>query len=357
MAAQSLKYKSSGVDIDVADQFIQKIKPLIKTTERPEVLSSIGHYAGLFRLDKDKYRSPVLVASTDGVGTKLRLALQWNRLEGLGQDLVAMSANDLLCLGAEPLFFLDYFATGKLHIEQAATLLKSITGACREIGCTLLGGETAEMPSLYRKGDFDLAGFLVGVVEQDQIIDGARIRPGDKLVGLSSSGIHSNGFSLIRKIVTQKKLLPRKKYPSLSKSLDELLLAPTHLYGSLVLPLRTQFDLRGLAHITGGGFWDNIPRILPKDCRVVVRRSSWKMPALFEWIQKMGHISEEEMFRVFNCGIGLVAVVPAEQAEPLARTIRSQGQAKGIDAWVIGEVLSRNGKDKSPDAADPIEIL
>ncbi len=344
--AKPLTYKDAGVDIDTANRFIERIKPFVKRTERPEVLSSVGHYAGLFRLDMGKFRDPILVSSTDGVGTKLKLALEWNRLEGLGQDLVAMSANDILCLGAEPLFFLDYFATGHLDVGRATTILEGIANACREVGCSLLGGETAEMPKIYRGDDFDLAGFIVGVVERDAIIDGSQIAVGDRLIGLASSGFHSNGFSMVRKIVATKKLVPQKKYPGLSRPLGEILLEPTFLYGKAVLALKHSFSLHGIAHITGGGLLENIPRILPPPCRAVIHEGTWPRPAVFQLIQKWGRMEDEEMCRVFNCGLGLILVVPAGESAGCLEEIR-----KSHEAWVVGEVVSRQGQDA------PIEIV
>jgi phosphoribosylformylglycinamidine cyclo-ligase len=338
MTAPAATYKDAGVDIDAANTFIRKIKPLVKETERPEVLSSIGHYAGLFALDKSKWRDPVLVASTDGVGTKLKLALEWRRLEGLGQDLVAMSANDILCLGAEPLFFLDYFATGRLEIKTASVILEGIAKACREIRCALLGGETAEMPKIYRGKDFDLAGFVVGIVEKGEIVDGSRIDAGDQVIGIASSGPHSNGYSLIRKIIRGKKV---------PKTLRESLLAPTRLYVNLVKDLKQSFPLHGIAHITGGGLLENLPRLFPDRCRGILHKNSWPRPPVFQQIQKWGRVPEEEMNRVFNCGIGLMLVVPSRESEAALRYLRERNE----QAWRIGEIRER-GK-----GAAPLEIL
>jgi len=341
MAPRALTYKDAGVDIDAADAFVENIKPYVRKTERSEVLSSIGHYAGLFALNRDRFREPVLVSSTDGVGTKLKLALEWDLLDGLGQDLVAMSANDVLCLGAEPLFFLDYFATGKLEVPKATALVKGIAQACADIGCTLLGGETAEMPNIYRGGDFDLAGFLVGVVEKSEIIDGSKVKPGDRILGIASSGVHSNGFSLVRKIIARKKLSPDKKYPGLKKPLGESLLAPTELYVRLVQELKKDFDLRAIAHITGGGLPGNLPRVYPESCRAVLHGNSWPRPSLFQWLQKWGQLDDEEMLRVFNCGIGLTLIVPQNQVNGVLSSLKQ----KGREAWEIGEVLARRDGD------------
>ncbi len=343
MTARALTYKEAGVDIDAADQFIHKIKPFVKKTDRPEVLSSIGHYAGLFALDNGRYRNPVLVSSTDGVGTKVKLALDWDRLEGLGQDLVAMSANDVLCMGAEPLFFLDYFATGKLDVDRASRILKGIAQACKDIGCALLGGETAEMPQVYRGGDFDLAGFLVGIVERDRIIDGTKVKPGDKILGLASSGVHSNGFSLVRKILTRKKISPEKKYPGLNRPLADALMEPTRLYVKNILKAGQSFPLKGIAHITGGGLIENLPRVYPDSCRALLRRGSWRKKALFEWLQKWGQVPDEEMHRVFNCGVGLAVITDARDAE----AVLSELKALGEECWEIGEIVARK-KGESP---------
>lgn len=347
MATKALTYKDAGVDIDAGDDFVDKISPFVQKTRRPEVLSSIGHYAGLFALAKDKYKNPVLVSSTDGVGTKVKLALEWDILEGLGQDLVAMSVNDVLCLGAEPLFFLDYYATGKLDVARATRVVKGIAEACAEIGAALLGGETAEMPKIYRGDDFDLAGFVVGIVEKDEIIDGSKVRPGDRIIGVASNGVHSNGFSLVRKIVEKKKLSPDKKYPGMDRPLAEALLAPTRLYVKAVLDLKKNFELRGIAHITGGGLLENLPRVYPETCRAILKKNAWPLPPLFQWLQKWGHIADEEMHRVFNCGIGLTLIVPPSQANELVGALKDRGE----QAWILGEIAARGSGD------EVIEIL
>lgn len=335
MTDKPFNYKDSGVDITTANTFIQKIKPLVRQTDRPEVLSKIGHFAGLFALDLKKYRHPVLVASTDGVGTKLKIAVALNKFDTLGQDLVAMSANDILCCGAEPLFFLDYFATGKLTLEQSVPLVEGIVRACRAINCALLGGETAEMPSVYRGSEFDLAGFIVGVVEQDQILDGSKIAVGDQIIGIASSGLHSNGFSLVRKIVENHSL--ETTYPPLRRPLGEVLLEPTTLYVRTVMRLKEKFPLHGIAHITGGGLLENLNRILPKKSRAVVVRNSWPRPPLFELLQQWGRVEETEMQRVFNCGIGLMLVVPDDQADPLLQDLSANGE----QGWRIGRIEPR----------------
>lgn len=334
MRFPSYSYKQAGVDIDAANEFIQKIKPLVKTTDRPEAKSPIGHFAGLFSIPK-KYKKPLLVSSTDGVGTKLKLALEWSHVQGLGQDLVAMSANDLICLGAEPLFFLDYFATSKLQVDQAVSVIKGIVDACRDIHCTLLGGETAEMPGIYQGNDFDLAGFIVGVVEQGQVIDGSKIKSGDQIIGMASSGFHSNGFSLVRKIVADKNLLPDTIIPPLSKSLREVLLEPTKLYVRSILELKKKFRLKGIAHITGGGLLENIPRIVPKNCRIVIDQKTWSRPAIFQLMKEWGSLEEKEMQRVFNCGIGLMLVVDKKETSQVLAKLKMMKES----AKVIGEIL------------------
>jgi phosphoribosylformylglycinamidine cyclo-ligase len=338
----SLSYKKSGVDIDAAERFIENIKPFVKKTTRPEVVSTIGHYASLFEIDPKKYRAPLLVASTDGVGTKVKLAVEWDRLEGIGQDLVAMSANDILCMGAEPLFFLDYFATGKLDVAQATIVLKGVAEACEKIGAALVGGETAEMPNIYRGKDFDLAGFVVGVVEKDELVDGSKVIPGDVVIGIASSGVHSNGFSLVRKIVHLKKLDPKKKYPGLEAPLAQALLAPTKLYIKTVLGLKKKYTLKALAHITGGGLSENLPRVYPETCRAVLNKKSWPEPALFQWIRKWGKVADDEMHRVFNCGIGMTMIVSASEASDILKSLADLGEK----AWIIGEMVHRKkGED------------
>ncbi|MEW6040717.1 MAG: phosphoribosylformylglycinamidine cyclo-ligase [Elusimicrobiota bacterium] len=288
-----MSYKKAGVDIDKGNLFVKKIAG---------IAPGVGGFSGLFPLNKNEYSRPVLVASSDGVGTKLKIAQLANKHSGVGQDLVAMCVNDVLTCGAEPLFFLDYFATGKLELKTAQVIIRSIAGACKAAGCLLLGGETAEMPGLYRKGEYDLAGFAVGVVEKKQIIDGTKIKPGNVFIGLPSSGLHSNGFSLVRKIFTKSELMARA---------DELL-KPTLIYADRILSVR-RLDIRGIAHITGGGFIDNIPRILPENCRAVITKNAWQVPEIFKVIQKKGNISDKEMYRVFNMGIGMVLVIrPAE---------------------------------------------
>lgn len=337
MANKPCNYRKSGVNIDTAATFVKGLKPLVSKTNRPEVLSKIGHFAGLFSLAQAGLQRPVLVASTDGVGTKLKIAVQMKEFATLGQDLVAMSANDILCCGAEPLFFLDYFATGRLRLEQAIPLMKGIIRSCRDIHCALLGGETAEMPSVYQGDEFDLAGFIVGIVEQEKILDGSDIRVGDQIIGIASSGLHSNGFSLVRNIIRAKKISLNKIYAPLKLPLGMELLRPTRLYVNQVRALKKRFKLRGIAHITGGGLLENLNRILPAGCRAVIDRSLWPRPHLFRLLQEWGNVEEREMQRVFNCGIGLMLVVSGPQVDEILQGLKKQGDR----AWRIGDIVPR----------------
>jgi phosphoribosylformylglycinamidine cyclo-ligase len=309
--AESLSYAGAGVDIDAGDALVERIKPFARATLRPEVLTGIGGFGALVELPK-RFREPVLVSGTDGVGTKLKLAFALGRHATIGVDLVAMSVNDVLVQGAEPLFFLDYFACGKLEVELAAGVIKGIAHGCELAGCALIGGETAEMPGMYPEGEYDLAGFCVGVVEKNDIIDGRTIAPGDVVLGLASSGAHSNGYSLIRRIL-------ERAQPDLTADFDggtlaDALMAPTRIYVKPVLAASKEIPLLGLAHITGGGLMENIPRILPAGTSAVLERSAWPRPPLFEWLQRAGNVAEDEMQRVFNCGIGMVVVVAARDA-------------------------------------------
>ena len=317
-----LSYRDAGVDIDAGDALVEAIKPFAKRTMRPEVLAGIGGFGALCEIPK-KYRHPVLVSSTDGVGTKLKLAFALGRHDTVGIDLVAMSVNDVLVQGAEPLFFLDYYATGKLEPKVAADVIRGIARGCELAGCALIGGETAEMPGMYAEGEYDLAGFCVGVVERDRIIDGRAIRPGDVLLGLASSGAHSNGYSLVRRI------LERETPPA---GLD--LLSPTRIYVKSVLSLLASIPVRGLAHITGGGLTGNVPRILPQGTQARIRASSWPRPDLFRWLQQAGNVAEDEMFRVFNCGIGMVLAVAPEHRERAMNELASTGET----VYEIGRV-------------------
>ena len=318
-----LTYRDAGVDIDAGDALVERIKPAAKRTMRPEVLAGIGGFGALFELSK-KYREPVLVSGTDGVGTKLKLAFQWNRHDTVGQDLVAMSVNDILVQGAEPLFFLDYFACGRLDVNTAASVVEGIARGCELAGCALIGGETAEMPSMYPDGEYDLAGFAVGAVEKSQIIDGRSIRPGDIVLGLASSGAHSNGYSLIRKILERAR--PDLKMNIGGVPLADAVMAPTHIYVKSLLALIQALHVKGMAHITGGGLTENIPRVLPGHLTAVIERSEWPLPPLFQWLQKEGQVADAEMHRVFNCGIGMVVIVAEADAGAAMQLLSAAGE-------------------------------
>jgi phosphoribosylformylglycinamidine cyclo-ligase len=331
-------YKNAGVDIDKANDFVERIKPLIKMTARNEVVSGIGGFGGLFRLDPAKLKNPILVSSTDGVGTKLKIAQLMNKHDTIGIDLVAMSVNDVIVQGAEPLFFLDYLATGNIELEKSVQIVSGIVEGCKQAGCTLIGGETAEMPGFYKKGEYDLAGFCVGIVEADKLIDGSTISINDRIIGLASSGLHSNGFSLARDVLLKKgKLKMDTKVSVLAKTIGLELLEPTRIYVKSLLNLFKDFNIKGLVHITGGGFYDNIPRIIPKSCRCVISRNSWKIPPIFEVIHDVGQVEEKEMFRVFNMGIGMMIVVAEKEVKDVLERLASLGEK----AYQIGVVEKR----------------
>jgi phosphoribosylformylglycinamidine cyclo-ligase len=332
--SKSLTYRDAGVDIDAGNKLVENIKPFAKKTLRPEVLAGIGGFGALCRIPA-KYREPVLVSGTDGVGTKLKLAVELDRHDTIGIDLVAMSVNDILTQGAEPLFFLDYFACGKLDVATATRIVKGIAAGCEQAGCALIGGETAEMPGMYPAGEYDLAGFAVGVVEKSRIIDGSTIAAGDAVLGLASSGAHSNGYSLIRRIITQNKADLSAQLDG--KPLSDLILAPTRIYVKSVLQLMEKIPVKGLAHITGGGLVDNVPRILPEQLTARLARDSWPLPPLFKWLKQQGNVAEAEMLRVFNCGIGMVVIVGEQHAEAAAKLLRAAGET----VWCIGAVQAR----------------
>ena len=333
-SSQGLSYRDAGVDIDAGDDLVDRIKPLAKKTMREGVLAGIGGFGALFEVPK-RYKEPVLVAGTDGVGTKLRLAFEWNRHDTIGQDLVAMSVNDILVQGAEPLFFLDYFACGKLSVDTAATVVGGIVKGCELAGCALIGGETAEMPGMYPPGEYDLAGFAVGAVEKSKIITGATIAPGDAVLAIGSSGAHSNGYSLVRKIIERAGAKPSDDLGG--QSLGDVVMAPTEIYVKPLLKLISEINVKGMAHITGGGLVDNVPRVLPENIQAVLHRDSWQMPALFKWLQMKGGVADAEMVRVFNCGIGMVVIVSADQVDVAIKSLR----AEGLTAWTVGEVVER----------------
>ena len=333
-SSKGLSYRDAGVDIDAGDDLVDRIKPLAKKTMREGVLAGIGGFGALFEVPK-RYKEPVLVSGTDGVGTKLRLAFEWNRHETIGQDLVAMSVNDILVQGAEPLFFLDYFACGKLTVDTAATVVGGIAKGCELSGCALIGGETAEMPGMYPPGEYDLAGFAVGAVEKSKIITGATIVPGDVVLAIASSGAHSNGYSLVRKIIERAGAKPTDDLGG--RPLGDVVMAPTEIYVKPLLKLITEIDVKGMAHITGGGLVDNVPRVLPQNVQAVLHRDSWQMPELFRWLQMKGGVADAEMVRVFNCGIGMVVIVSPEQAEQAIASLNAQG----LKAWTVGDVVER----------------
>lgn len=333
-SSNGLSYRDAGVDIDAGDALVDRIKPLAKKTMREGVLAGIGGFGALFEVPK-RYKEPVLVSGTDGVGTKLRLAFEWNRHETIGQDLVAMSVNDILVQGAEPLFFLDYFACGKLTVDTAATVVGGIAKGCELSGCALIGGETAEMPGMYPPGEYDLAGFAVGAVEKSKIITGATIVPGDVVLAIGSSGAHSNGYSLVRKIIERAGAKPSDDLGG--RPLGDVVMAPTEIYVKPLLKLISEINVKGMAHITGGGLVDNVPRVLPENTQAVLHRDSWQMPELFRWLQMKGGVADAEMVRVFNCGIGMVVIVAQEQADTAIKSLTAQG----LKAWAVGEVVER----------------
>jgi phosphoribosylformylglycinamidine cyclo-ligase len=333
----SLTYRAAGVDIDAGDALVERIKPYARRTMRPEVLAGIGGFGALFEIGK-RYREPVLVAGTDGVGTKLKLAFMLDRHDTIGVDLVAMSVNDVLVQGAEPLFFLDYFACGRLDVEVAARVVRGIAAGCEQAGCALIGGETAEMPGMYVDGEYDLAGFAVGAVEKDGIIDGRSIVAGDVVLGLASSGPHSNGFSLIRRIVEQSRVDLRAQLPGSATTLGDALMAPTRIYVKPLLALARAMRVKGMAHITGGGLTENVPRILPASIQARIDASRWPRPPVFDWLQQQGQVADAEMHRVFNCGIGMVVIVSPSDAE---RAMALLGEA-GEQVYRIGETVAQD---------------
>jgi phosphoribosylformylglycinamidine cyclo-ligase len=327
-----ITYRNAGVDIDAGDELVERIKPRVRRSMRPEVLGGIGGFGALVEVPLDRYRKPVLVSGTDGVGTKLRLAIDTRRHDGVGIDLVAMCVNDVIVQGAEPLFFLDYFASGKLDVDVGERVVAGIIEGCVQAGCALVGGETAEMPGMYHGADYDLAGFCVGIVEKDAIIDGSRTRAGDLVLGLPSSGPHSNGFSLIRKILQVAGTDIDADVQGVR--LIDRLMAPTRIYVKPLLQLIREVSVHGLSHITGGGLVDNIPRVLPEGMEVVLQRSSWRREVVFDWLQREGRVADAEMYRVFNCGIGMTVQVSASDADRAISVLSAAGQ----EALIIGEV-------------------
>jgi phosphoribosylformylglycinamidine cyclo-ligase len=333
-----LSYRDAGVDIDAGDALVERIKPFARRTMRPEVLAGIGGFGALFEISK-RYREPVLVAGTDGVGTKLKLAFELDRHDTVGIDLVAMSVNDILVQGAEPLFFLDYFACGKLDVDTAAAVIQGIAAGCEQAGCALIGGETAEMPGMYPPGEYDLAGFAVGVVEKRGIVDGRGIAAGDVVLGLASSGAHSNGYSLIRRILERSR--PDLAAPLNGQPFADAIMAPTRIYVKPVLELLKSLPVKGMAHITGGGLTGNVPRILPERLVAEIDAGSWTLPPLFDWLRKAGNVAPAEMYRTFNCGVGFVIVVDPAGADAAVETLAELGEA----VFRIGRIRARQGNE------------
>ncbi|SCC33995.1 phosphoribosylformylglycinamidine cyclo-ligase [Gilliamella bombicola] len=337
---KSLSYKDAGVDIDAGNELVNRIKSVVKETKRPEVMGGLGGFGALCAIPQ-KYKEPILVSGTDGVGTKLRLAMDLNRHESIGIDLVAMCVNDLIVQGAEPLFFLDYYATGKLNVDVATTVVTGIAEGCKQSGCALVGGETAEMPGMYHGNDYDLAGFCVGVVEKSAMIDGSKVQDGDALIALASSGAHSNGYSLVRKIIEVSGVNPATEKLN-GKPLADHLLAPTKIYVKSVLDLIAQVDVHAIAHITGGGFWENIPRVLPENTQAVINEASWQWPAIFNWLQQVGNVSRHEMYRTFNCGVGLIIALPKQSADKAISLLNNHGEK----AWLLGEIKHATSSER-----------
>lgn len=337
----AINYKDSGVDIDATDRFIDSVKGDIHTTHGPQVLGGIGGFGGAYLLEASRYKEPVLISGTDGVGTKLKLAFQMNRHDTVGIDLVAMSVNDILTLGAKPLFFLDYYATSRLELEVSKKVIHGIVTGCKQAGCALLGGETAELPDFYKPNEYDLAGFAVGVVEKSEIVDGSKISPGDAVIGIKSSGAHSNGFSLIRKIFDKQRLSLTDKFPGVNQTVGDVLLTPTKIYVSTILQLMAEHpgSILGMSHITGGGLPGNLIRILPENCSMKIDWDSWQRPPVMEWIYRAGELSLEEFRSVFNCGIGYVLVVEASKTQPILTSLRKLGE----QSFLIGEIIKNRG--------------
>lgn len=331
---QSLSYKDAGVDIDAGNALVENIKGAVKRTKRPEVMGGLGGFGSVCQLPTG-YKEPVLVAGTDGVGTKLRLAIDLAKHDTVGIDLVAMCVNDLIVQGAEPLFFLDYYATAKLDVDIASSVVEGIAEGCLQSGCALVGGETAEMPGMYHQGDYDIAGFCVGVAEKSRLIDGTKVMAGDQLIALGASGPHSNGFSLIRKVLEVNSTDTNELLEG--KSIADHLLEPTKIYVKSVLELIKTVEVNALSHITGGGFWENIPRVLPATAQAVINGNSWQWPSIFNWLKEQGNITEHEMYRTFNCGVGMIIAVPADKVELSIDLLNANGEK----AWHIGEIIEK----------------
>lgn len=334
---QELTYKKAGVDITAGNALVEKIKGIAVRTKRPEVLSSLGGFSSLFEIPVEKYKQPLLVSTTDGVGTKLKLAIDAKFHQSIGIDLVAMCVNDIIVTGAEPLYFLDYFATGHLDVDTAHTIISGIGEGCLQAGCSLVGGETAEMPGMYQGEDYDLAGFCVGIVDKSKLLTGQNVKTGDVLIGIASSGAHSNGYSLIRKILETKQVNPFETKLQ-NKPLIETLLTPTKIYVKSILALCKEGLLKSAAHITGGGIVENVPRVIPANCAAQIDLKSWQIPEIFNWLQKMGNVPQEDMWRTFNCGVGMVVCVDREHAKDALRILEERGEI----AWVIGKIVEKS---------------
>ncbi len=340
---KKITYKSAGVSIDAGNRFVELIKPLAKSTYNRHVKGGIGGFAGLYSIPPGKYKNPLLVASTDGVGTKLKIAFMTGKLDTIGIDLVAMNVNDIITCGAEPLFFLDYLATSKLKPEEGVEIIKGIVEGCKKSGCVLLGGETAEMPGFYKEGEFDLAGFVMGIVDRGELIDGSKVKPGNVVIGIASSGLHSNGYSLARKVFFEKLKLDLSDIPTpLSRPLGEELLEPTRIYVKAVIHLKREFQISAAAHITGGGLLENIPRVIPEGCTVFLDSSLWEIPPIIELIRMESRIDREEMFKTFNCGIGMALVVAEGEADGVLKELKRIGEK----ADIIGGVRRRKKGDR-----------
>ena len=331
--SKSLSYRDAGVNIDAGNAFVEKIKASVASTNRPGVMGGFGGFGGCFELPEN-YKQPVLVSGTDGVGTKLKLAIDLNRHDTIGIDLVAMCVNDILVLGAEPLYFLDYYATGELNTEVAASVVEGIAEGCRQSNAALIGGETAEMPGMYGKGDYDLAGFCVGVVEKQNIIDGSKVKAGDVLIAIASSGPHSNGYSLVRKIIEVSQADINATFGESGGTLGDALLAPTRIYVKTIHQLLAKFDIHAMAHITGGGLLENIPRVLPENTQAVIDENSWQLPDVFQWLQENGNVELNEMYRTFNCGVGMVLIASADEADAIISALKQNDET----AWALGTI-------------------
>ena len=331
--SKSLSYRDAGVNIDAGNAFVEKIKSSVASTNRPGVMGGFGGFGGCFELPSN-YKQPVLVSGTDGVGTKLKLAIDLNKHDTIGIDLVAMCVNDILVLGAEPLYFLDYYATGELNTDVAASVVEGIAEGCRQSNAALIGGETAEMPGMYGKGDYDLAGFCVGIVEKQDIIDGSKVKAGDVMVAIASSGPHSNGYSLVRKIIEVSQADINETFGSGDRTLGDALLAPTRIYVKAIHDLLAKFDIHAMAHITGGGLLENIPRVLPENTQAVINRDSWQFPEVFQWLQDNGNVDINEMYRTFNCGVGMLLITGADEADAIISALKQNNET----AWSLGVI-------------------